>query len=187
MSIPRRPKSSSLTKRPCGRSSTLPCGKLSPRRERCPLMDFDQTDSVEIPVLTKGAVYREPKAMSNESYNPFRADYASDVSEPDARRGFFGLRRSLRRGDACRKGCGGGGSIRRDDPFCRVRSDRNGVHSFCRGTGAATADGWPCGLFQRCDGGSATGMPRRCTAASGWSWTCAGRGNGCCTTITCCS
>lgn len=35
MSIPRRPKSSSLTKRPCGRSSTLPCGKLSPRRERC--------------------------------------------------------------------------------------------------------------------------------------------------------
>lgn len=44
-------------------------------------MDFDQTDSVEIPVLTKGAVYREPKAMSNESYNPFRADYASDVSE----------------------------------------------------------------------------------------------------------
>ncbi len=46
-----------------------------------PLMDFDQTDSVEIPVLTKGAVYREPKAMSNESYNPFRADYASDVSE----------------------------------------------------------------------------------------------------------
>ena len=30
---------------------------------------------------TKGAVYREPKAMSNESYNPFRADYASDVSE----------------------------------------------------------------------------------------------------------
>ena len=28
MSIPRRPKSSSLTKRPCGRSSTLPCGKL---------------------------------------------------------------------------------------------------------------------------------------------------------------
>ena len=46
-----------------------------------PLMDFDQTESVEIPVLTKGAVYREPKAMSNESYNPFRADYASDVSE----------------------------------------------------------------------------------------------------------
>lgn len=45
-----------------------------------PLMDFDQTESVEIPVLTKGAVYREPKAMSNESYNPFRADYASDVS-----------------------------------------------------------------------------------------------------------
>ena len=46
-----------------------------------PLMDFDREGIVEIPVLTKGAVYREPKAMSNESYNPFRADYASDVSE----------------------------------------------------------------------------------------------------------
>lgn len=41
-----------------------------------PMMDFDQTANVEIPVMTKGAVYREPKAMSNDAYNPFREDYA---------------------------------------------------------------------------------------------------------------
>lgn len=116
-----------------------------------PLMDFDQTDSVEIPVLTKGAVYREPKAMSNESYNPFRADYASDVSErmPDV--DFSGFDAPYDGEMPAGKGVGRRIDTR-DDPFCRVRSDRNGVHSFCRGTGATTADGRSCGLFQRCDG-----------------------------------
>ena len=40
-----------------------------------PLMDFDVERSVEIPVLSKGAVYREPRAMSNNDYNPFREEY----------------------------------------------------------------------------------------------------------------
>ena len=105
MSIPRRPKSSSLTKRRVQIINAAVRETLA-KTGAVPLMDFDQTDSVEIPVLTKGAVYREPKAMSNESYNPFRADYASDVSErmPDV--GFFGLRRSLRREMPAGKGVG---------------------------------------------------------------------------------
>ncbi len=40
-----------------------------------PMMDFDNTDSIEIPVLSKGAVYNEPRAMSNSSYNPFSDEY----------------------------------------------------------------------------------------------------------------
>ena len=39
-----------------------------------PLMDFDLEGGVEIPVLTKGAVYSEPRAMSNSAYNPFREE-----------------------------------------------------------------------------------------------------------------
>ena len=39
-----------------------------------PLMDFDREGIVEIPVLTKGAVYSEPRAMSNSEYNPFREE-----------------------------------------------------------------------------------------------------------------
>lgn len=40
-----------------------------------PMMDFDQQTSIEIPVLERGTVYREPRAMSNEAYNPFRENY----------------------------------------------------------------------------------------------------------------
>ncbi|WP_295938181.1 DNA mismatch repair endonuclease MutL [uncultured Alistipes sp.] len=40
-----------------------------------PLMDFDREGAVEIPVLDKGAVYSEPRAMSNSDYNPFREEY----------------------------------------------------------------------------------------------------------------
>lgn len=40
-----------------------------------PLMDFDVEHNVEIPVLHKGTVYREPLAMSNNDYNPFREEY----------------------------------------------------------------------------------------------------------------
>ena len=46
-----------------------------------PLMDFDLEGGVEIPVLTKGAVYSEPRAMSNSAYNPFREEYI-DRSAP---------------------------------------------------------------------------------------------------------
>ncbi len=46
-----------------------------------PLMDFDLEGGVEIPVLTKGAVYSEPRAMSNSAYNPFREEYI-DHSAP---------------------------------------------------------------------------------------------------------
>ncbi len=47
-----------------------------------PLMDFDREGGVEIPVLQQGAVYCEPRAMSDESYNPFRDEYI-DLSAPD--------------------------------------------------------------------------------------------------------
>ncbi|MEG0808209.1 MAG: DNA mismatch repair endonuclease MutL [Alistipes sp.] len=40
-----------------------------------PPMDFDREGAVEIPVMNKSAVYKEPRAMSDDSYNPFRAEY----------------------------------------------------------------------------------------------------------------
>ena len=49
-----------------------------------PLMDFDEEKGVEIPVLERGTVYREPRAMSDESYNPFREEYVDpSAPEPD--------------------------------------------------------------------------------------------------------
>ena len=36
-----------------------------------PMMDFDEEKMVDIPVLSKGGVYTEPRAMNNSSYNPF--------------------------------------------------------------------------------------------------------------------
>lgn len=55
-----------------------------------PLMDFDQERTVDIPVLTKGAVYGEPRAMSNSDYNPFREEYV-DPSAPDPNVDFAGF------------------------------------------------------------------------------------------------
>ena len=55
-----------------------------------PLMDFDREGAVEIPVLQKGAVYSEPLAMSDSSYNPFREEYI-DPSAPDPNEDFTGF------------------------------------------------------------------------------------------------
>lgn len=55
-----------------------------------PLMDFDREGAVEIPVLTKGAVYTEPRAMSNTDYNPFREEYI-DPTAPDPNVDFTGF------------------------------------------------------------------------------------------------
>jgi len=55
-----------------------------------PPMDFDREGSVEIPVLERGAVYTEPRAMSDETYNPFREEYI-DPSAPDPDAGFAGF------------------------------------------------------------------------------------------------
>lgn len=55
-----------------------------------PLMDFDRDGVVEIPVLTKGAVYSEPRAMSNTEYNPFREEYI-DPTAPDPNVDFTGF------------------------------------------------------------------------------------------------
>lgn len=55
-----------------------------------PLMDFDREGAVEIPPLTKGAVYGEPRAMSNSDYNPFREEYI-DPSAPDPNVDFAGF------------------------------------------------------------------------------------------------
>lgn len=55
-----------------------------------PLMDFDREDTVEIPVMQRGAVYSEPLAMSNSDYNPFREEYI-DPTAPDPNVDFTGF------------------------------------------------------------------------------------------------
>ncbi len=55
-----------------------------------PMMDFDRAGSVEIPVLQRGAVYSEPRAMSNTDYNPFREEYI-DQSATDPNIDFTGF------------------------------------------------------------------------------------------------
>ena len=55
-----------------------------------PPMDFDQERTVDIPVLNRGAVYDEPRAMSNSDYNPFREEYV-DPSAPDPNVDFAGF------------------------------------------------------------------------------------------------
>lgn len=55
-----------------------------------PLMDFDRDSTVEIPVLKRGAVYSEPRAMSNQAYNPFNDTYI-DPSAPDPNVDFTGF------------------------------------------------------------------------------------------------
>ena len=55
-----------------------------------PLMDFDREDTVEIPVMQRGAVYSEPPAMSNSHYNPFREEYI-DPTAPDPNVDFTGF------------------------------------------------------------------------------------------------
>ncbi len=55
-----------------------------------PMMDFDRAGSVEIPVLQRGAVYSEPRAMSNNDYNPFREEYI-DHSATDPNIDFTGF------------------------------------------------------------------------------------------------
>ncbi|MEG2365337.1 MAG: DNA mismatch repair endonuclease MutL [Alistipes sp.] len=46
-----------------------------------PMMDFDEQGGVDIPVLRRGAVYSEPRAMSDRDYNPFNETYI-DHSAP---------------------------------------------------------------------------------------------------------
>ena len=55
-----------------------------------PLMDFDDEQAVEIPVLRRGAVYCEPRAMSNAGYNPFKETYI-DPAAPDPNVEFAGF------------------------------------------------------------------------------------------------
>lgn len=55
-----------------------------------PMMDFDRDNTVEIPVMQRGAVYSEPLAMSNRDYNPFREEYI-DPTAPDPNVDFTGF------------------------------------------------------------------------------------------------
>lgn len=45
-------------------------------------IDFDNQVSIDIPVLGAGAstIYSEPRSVTNQEYNPFREDYASEPS-----------------------------------------------------------------------------------------------------------
>ena len=77
-----------------------------------PPMDFDREGGVEIPVLERGAVYSEPRAMSDETYNPFREEDA-DASVSDSEAGFEGFDVPCRSGgpmvaDTVSPGFGGG-------------------------------------------------------------------------------
>lgn len=49
-----------------------------------PLMDFETEGNIDIPVLRRGAVYDEPRAADNTSYNPFAEGYVGGpfASEP---------------------------------------------------------------------------------------------------------
>jgi len=55
-----------------------------------PMMDFSTEGRVDIPVMRRDAVYREPRSMSNSSYNPFREEYI-DVSAPMPDEAFTGF------------------------------------------------------------------------------------------------
>ncbi len=55
-----------------------------------PMMDFDQEQSVEIPVMGRGVVYGEPSAVQNSDYNPFSDSYI-DPSAPDPNQNYRGF------------------------------------------------------------------------------------------------
>lgn len=55
-----------------------------------PMMDFSTEGRVDIPVMRRDTVYREPSSMSNSSYNPFREEYI-DVSAPMPDEDFTGF------------------------------------------------------------------------------------------------
>ncbi len=55
-----------------------------------PMMDFDRDQTVEIPVMRQGVVYREPQAASEKDYNPFADNYI-DPTAPDPNEDFTGF------------------------------------------------------------------------------------------------
>ena len=55
-----------------------------------PMMDFDRTTDVEIPVQRQGVMYSEPRSTMRENYNPFSDSYI-DPSAPDPNSDFQGF------------------------------------------------------------------------------------------------
>ncbi len=55
-----------------------------------PMMDFERSTDVEIPVLRQGAIYAEPESVSRDDYNPFSDGYI-DPSAPDPNKDFKGF------------------------------------------------------------------------------------------------
>ena len=55
-----------------------------------PMMDFERTTDVEIPVLQRGAIYSEPQSAIGGDYNPFSDGYI-DPSAPDPNIDFKGF------------------------------------------------------------------------------------------------
>ncbi|MDE6374470.1 MAG: DNA mismatch repair endonuclease MutL, partial [Alistipes sp.] len=103
-----------------------------------PPMDFDRDGGVEIPVLERGAVYAEPRAMSDENYNPFREEYI-DPSAPDPNEDFTGF-------DVPGRTCG---TVASDvavptSGYGRVRSGASGSYGgrFAEPDGFETAGGF---------------------------------------------
>lgn len=55
-----------------------------------PMMDFDRTTDVEIPVQRRGVLYSEPRATLRDDYNPFTDSYI-DPTAPDPNKEFDGF------------------------------------------------------------------------------------------------
>ncbi len=47
-----------------------------------PMMEFDSSSSIEIPVAQRGVAYAEPRAITNESYNPFEIESEREPMMP---------------------------------------------------------------------------------------------------------
>ncbi len=91
-----------------------------------PMMDFDKEESVEIPVMEKGAVYKEPRSMSNGAYNPFLSDN-DFFSSSDAKSDFVDIDAS---------GFGG------DAPQASMEPDSVEYESVPSGSGMTSANEW---------------------------------------------
>lgn len=123
-----------------------------------PLMDFDREGSVEIPVLRKGAVYGEPRAMSDSEYNPFRERYI-DPTAPDPNVDFTGFDVPYRD---------------EEQHLCDTSSVGQQSGGTGAGAGAEAGCGGAAGAAPLSDYTGRAGMPSSADAAGGFGLSAAG-------------
>ena len=102
-----------------------------------PMMDFDE-EAIDIPVLDDRAVYTEPRAMNNSSYNPFLQDFTgANTFEPTE--DFTGFDLPQKSGDV---GFGGDASSDEDLDFVSGMTDfESGNQKKSHGMKIPTAKG----------------------------------------------